>query len=310
MKSIIFVLFAVALAGSLREDFSAFEARYGKNYLASERAFRAKVFEYNMKWADKINAEGHSYKVGATVFADMTNTEFATSKMCGCMLKPTMTKPATPIMEAALEEVDWREKGAVTPVKNQASCGSCWAFSATGALEGGNFVANGKLISVSEQQLVDCDPKSHGCGGGLMTNAFEYVMKKGLCTEEDYPYHAKDEDCKDDKCTAAIHIKGYEEVAQFDGKALKAAVSKAPVSVAVEADSAVFQMYKSGVVDSTACGTHLNHGVLAVGYTDEYWIVKNSWGESWGDKGYIKIKYDETGAGICGINQMNSYPTF
>ena len=143
-----------------------------------------------------------------------------------------------------------------------------------------------------------------------MTNAFEYVMKKGLCTEEDYPYHAKDEDCKDDKCTAAIHIKGYEEVAEFDGKALKAAVSKAPVSVAVEADSAVFQMYKSGVVDSDACGTHLNHGVLAVGYTDEYWIVKNSWSESWGDKGYIKIAYKETGAGICGINQMNSYPTF
>ena len=115
MKSIVFVLFAVALSMSLRSDFSAFEARYGKNYLPSERAFRAKVFEYNMKWAAKINAEGHSYTVGATPFADMTNTEFATSKMCGCMLKPTMTKPATPIMDAALEEVDWREKGAVPP---------------------------------------------------------------------------------------------------------------------------------------------------------------------------------------------------
>ena len=310
MKSIIFVLFAVALAGSLREDFSAFEARYGKNYLASERAFRAKVFEYNMKWAAKVNAEGHSWKVGATPFADMTNTEFATSKMCGCMLKPTMTKPATPIMDAPLEAIDWREKGAVSPVKNQGSCGSCWAFSATGSLEAGNFIANGKMVLVSEQQLVDCDPKSHGCGGGLMTNAFEYVMKKGLCTEEDYPYHAKDEDCKDDKCTVVVQNKGFEMVPANDGKALKAAVSKAPVSVAVEADSAVFQMYKSGVVDSDACGTHLNHGVLAVGYTDEYWIVKNSWGESWGDKGYIKIAYKETGAGICGINQMNSYPTF
>ena len=310
MKSIIFVLFAVALAGSLREDFSAFEARYGKNYLASERAFRAKVFEYNMKWAAKVNAEGHSWKVGATPFADMTNTEFATSKMCGCMLKPTTTKISKNINVRPLEAIDWREKGAVSPVKNQGSCGSCWAFSATGSLEAGNFIANGKMVLVSEQQLVDCDPKSHGCGGGLMTNAFEYVMKKGLCTEEDYPYHAKDEDCKDDKCTAAIHIKGYEEVAQFDGKALKAAVTKAPVSVAVEADSAVFQMYKSGVVDSDACGTSLNHGVLAVGYTDEYWIVKNSWGEKWGDNGYIKIAYKETGAGICGINMDASYPTF
>lgn len=143
-----------------------------------------------------------------------------------------------------------------------------------------------------------------------MDNAFKYVMEKGLCTEEDYPYHAKDEDCKDDKCTAAIHIKGYEDVPAMDGEALKQAVSKAPVSVAVEADSAVFQMYTGGVVDSTACGTSLNHGVLAVGYTDEYWIVKNSWGASWGDKGYIKIAYKATGAGICGINQMNSYPTF
>ena len=310
MKAIVFALFAVALSLSVHSDFSAFEAEYGKNYLASERAFRAKVFEYNMAWAKKVNAEGHPYTVGVTPFADMTNTEFVNSKMCGCMLKPTMTKPATPIMEKAVEEIDWREKGAVTPVKNQASCGSCWAFSSTGALEGGNFVANGKLISLSEQQLVDCDTKSNGCGGGLMTNAFQYVMAHGLCTEEDYPYHAKDEKCNASQCKSAITLKNYEKVPANDGAALKQAVSKAPVSVAVEADSAVFQMYKTGVVDSTACGTSLNHGVLAVGYTADYWIVKNSWGPNWGDKGYIKIAYKETGAGICGINQMNSYPTF
>ena len=310
MKAIVFALFAVALSLSVHSDFSAFEAEYGKNYLASERAFRAKVFEYNMAWAKKVNAEGHPYTVGVTPFADMTNTEFATSKMCGCMLKPTATKIPARLNNRAVEEIDWREKGAVTPVKDQASCGSCWAFSSTGALEGGNFVANGKLISLSEQQLVDCDTKSNGCNGGLMTNAFQYVMAHGLCTEEDYPYHAKDEDCKDDKCESAISIKGYEEVPSYDGAALKQAVSKAPVSVAVEADSAVFQMYKTGVVDSTACGTSLNHGVLAVGYTADYWIVKNSWGPNWGDKGYIKIAYKESGAGICGINQAASYPTF
>ena len=313
MKSIIYVLFAIALATSLRYEntFNSFEARYGKNYInAAERAFRQKVFAYNMEWAQKINSEDHPYTVGATPFADMTNTEFAVSKLCGCMLKPKMTKPATPIMEPAAEAVDWREKGAVTPVKNQASCGSCWAFSATGAMEGRNFVANGELISLSEQQLVDCDHQSSGCGGGLMTYAFEYAKKKGMCKEEDYPYHAVDEDCKDDKCTPVVFPKGYEEVPMFDGAALKQAVSQGPVSVAVEADSIVFQMYTGGVIDSTACGTSLNHGVLAVGYGADYWIVKNSWGESWGDKGYLKIKYTESGAGICGINQMNSYPTF
>ena len=310
MKAIVFALFAVALSLSVHSDFAAFEAEYGKNYLSAERAYRAKVFEYNMAWAKKVNAQNHPYTVGPTPFADMTNTEFATSKMCGCMLKPTGQKNVVRSFATFEGEVDWREKGAVTPVKNQGSCGSCWAFSSTGALEGGNFVAHGELISLSEQQLVDCDPKSHGCGGGLMTNAFEYVKAHGLCTEEDYPYHAKDEDCKDTQCKAAIKIAGYEETPEMDGAALKAAVAKAPVSVAVEADSAVFQMYKSGVVDSTACGTSLNHGVLAVGYTADYWIVKNSWGATWGDNGYIKIKYDATGAGICGINQMNSYPTF
>lgn len=309
---LIFALLAVSMALNLRgeDQFRSFQARFGKNYLASELAYRAKVFEYNMKWAAEMNAMQSSFIVGETPFADMTNTEFANSKLCGCMLTPRMTKPATPIMGYIPDAIDWREKGAVTEVKDQASCGSCWAFSATGSLEGGNFVANGELISLSEQQLVDCDKQSHGCNGGLMTYAFEYVMKKGICTEEAYPYHAKDEDCKDDKCEAVVHIKGYEETEPMSGKSLKEAIAKFPVSVAVAASSAVFQMYKEGVIDSESCGTGLNHGILAVGYADDYIICKNSWGAKWGDKGYLKIKYVESGKGICGLNQMNSYPTF
>ena len=313
MKSIVFVLFAVALATSLRYEntFSAFEARYGKKYVnAAERVFRAKVFAYNMEWAQKVNAEGHPYTVGASPFADMTNTEFATSGMCGCMLKLTQTKPATPIMDPALDAIDWREKGAVTPVKDQSICGGSWAFSAVGSMESMNFITSGKLVPLSEQQVIDCATKSGGCTGGFIDDAYKYAINKGLCSDEDYPYKARGEDCKDDKCTASIHIKSYEVVPRGDGEALKQAASKAPVSVAVDASSAVFQMYTGGVIDSTACGYIPNHAVLAVGYTDEYWIVKNSWGKKWGEDGYVRIAYQATGGGICGINMAGTYPVF
>ena len=316
MKAFVFVLFAVALSVNLRDSaFLQYQKDFGKVYSSpEEQRYRLAVYNNNLKKIEAHNALHLPWTLGVNKFADIAEEEFA-YKFCGCAKDPkSRAGRVTPIYGDAPERIDWREKGAVTPVKDQAACGSCWSFSTTGTVEGAYFIHSGKLVSLSEQQLVDCarEPKyqAEGCGGGWPWSVMDYVSDHGLCTEEDYPYHAKDEDCKDDKCTAAIQIKGYEEVAAYDGAALKAAVSKAPVSVAVEADSAVFQMYTGGVVDSTACGTSLNHGVLAVGYTDEYWIVKNSWGPSWGDEGYIKIAYKATGAGICGINQMNSYPTF
>lgn len=316
MKAFIFALFAVALSVNLRDAaFLQYQKDFNKYYSSvEEERYRLAVYKSNLKKIELHNAQHLPWTMGVNEFADMTEDEFG-FKFCGCAKDPkTRAARSTPIYGDAPERVDWREQGAVTPVKDQASCGSCWSFSTTGTVEGAYFVHSGKLVSLSEQQLVDCatepEYKARGCSGGWPWSVLGYVQKKGLCTEEDYPYHAKDEDCKDDKCEAAIHIKGYEEVEAMSGAALKAAVSKAPVSVAVEADSAVFQMYTGGIVDDSACGTSLNHGVLAVGYGENYWIVKNSWGASWGDKGYIKIAYKETGAGICGINQMNSYPTF
>lgn len=290
--------------------FAAFAKQFEKQYLANEREYRERVFEHNVKWIQHVNSEDHPYKLGITRFADLTNTEFAASRSSNCLLTPKTRKEPKRLTNVPLEAIDWREKGAVTPVKDQLDCGSCWAFSATGAMEGGHFIAHNELVSLSEQELVDCDREDNGCGGGLMVNAFIYAMMGGICSEEGYPYHGVEEECKNTQCHVSARPIGYEEVPEEDGVALKQAVSLAPVSVAVDADSAIFQFYKSGVVDDTACGAHLNHGVLAVGYTADYWIVKNSWGEDWGDHGYIKIKYVPDGYGICGINLMASYPVF
>lgn len=306
MKSVLFVVFAAALAVTLRDDFYAFEAKFEKNYLPEERKFRARVFDYNMKWARKMNAEGHSFTVGMTPFADMTNAEFATSRLCGCA---TSSKPKTAQHLTEFdEEVDWREKGAVTEVKNQGSCGSCWAFGAVGTLEGAYFLKMGKVTSLSEQQLVDCDTKSSGCDGGRIETALTYVQIRGICAEEKYPYTGEAGTCKDNDCTSIFYTGGFWSVFPNSGKDLKAAVTKMPTAVGIQASSKIFQMYTGGVIDSNSCGYIADHAAVVVGYKDDYWIVKNSWGEKWGEDGYVRIKYVENGPGICAINTNAYYP--
>merc|ERR1712072_448577 len=211
--------------------------------------------------------------------------------------------------------IDWVAKGAVTPVKNQKHCGSCWAFSSTGALEGAYFVASGKLVSLSEEDLVQCDTAhDHGCRGGLMDNAFKFVEKNGIASEADYPYtsgYGTTGSCKSDlEHRPVVTIESYTDVPSGDENALKAAASKQPVAVAIEADKSAFQLYSGGVLDNPGCGQQLDHGVLLVGYgTDsgkDYWKVKNSWGASWGEQGYIRMVRNKN---QCGIAQMPSYPT-
>jgi len=217
------------------------------------------------------------------------------------------------------DSVDWTTNGAVTDVKNQGQCGSCWSFSTTGSLEGAWQIKTGQLISLSEQQFVDCDQVDHGCQGGLMDHGFAYAENNAICTEDSYPYQAKKGTCQKSSCSTGIPqggVTGYKDVDSDSKEALMEAVQQQPVSIAIEADKSVFQLYKSGVL-SGMCGSTLDHGVLVVGYgTDassgkDYWKVKNSWGPTWGMEGYILLQRGKPGAGSgeCGIlSGPPSYP--
>jgi len=212
-------------------------------------------------------------------------------------------------------DVDWVAAGAVTPVKDQGQCGSCWAFSTTGTVEGAWFVSKKALVSVSEQQLVDCagSEGNQGCNGGLMTTALDWIVgNKGIAAEAAYPYTARDGRCKTGQ-TSVVTISGHKEVAAGEAN-LMTALNTQPIAIAIEADQTCFQFYHSGILDDRSCGTALDHGVLLVGAGTEagknYWRIKNSWGASWGDKGFIRFIRDKD---QCGINtasrgQYNTFP--
>ena len=210
--------------------------------------------------------------------------------------------------------IDWVEKGAVTPVSNQGQCGSCFSFSSVEAIEGINFLTTGKLLQLSEQQVLDCSRSygNEGCMGGEMPLVFDYVRDHGICTAESYPYKAVVGDCK--KCDTVVKIKGGSLVPSKNEMQLKYVVSRQPVSIAIEADKRLFQLYKSGVLNGD-CGDNLDHGVLVVGYGERdgvpYWKVKNSWGEQWGEQGYVLLYRNDSnvgGSGMCGLALQPSYP--
>ncbi|KAL0432520.1 UNVERIFIED_CONTAM: Cysteine proteinase RD21A [Sesamum latifolium] len=291
----------------LMSMYESWLVKHGKSYNAlGEKERRFEIFKDNLRYIDEQNALGdRSYKLGLNRFADLTNDEYRKTFLGARpdgKRRLTSTKSdryAPKVGESVPDSIDWRAKGAVAPVKDQGSCGSCWAFSTIAAVEGINQIVTRNLISLSEQELVDCDTSyNQGCNGGLMDYAFEFIIKNGgIDSEEDYPYKARDGRCDQFRKNAkVVSIDGYEDVPENNEKALQKAVANQP-----------------GIFTGK-CGTSLDHGVAAVGYGSEngkdYWIVRNSWGASWGEKGYIRMQRNvEARTGLCGIAIEPSYPT-
>ncbi|XP_074467720.1 pro-cathepsin H-like [Sebastes fasciatus] len=299
-------------------QFKQWMSQYTNVYDTEEYHHRLRIFTENKKGIDRHNAGNHSFTMGLNQFSDRTFEEFrklfllTEPQNCSATNGGHVSR-AGPYPES----VDWRMKGnVVTPVKNQGHCGSCWTFSTTGCLESVNAIATGKLIPLSEQQLIDCakDFNNYGCMGGLPSQAFEYIKyNNGLMTEEDYPYKGYDDSCNFEPSLAAAFVLDVVNITSFDEKAMVDAVARLnPVSFGFEV-TADFMHYKEGVYTSTQCKSTpdmVNHAVLAVGYGAEengtpYWIVKNSWGTAWGMDGYFLI---ERGKNMCGLAACSSYP--
>ena len=322
-----------AAAVDVAADFESWVARHTKSYESAEEWIRrAAIFAENAAFVAKHNAEHargeHSHWLGLNALADRTSEEF--SEMLGYdrSLRSAARKPRDDPSDWEYADVrappqkDWVREGAVTHVKNQGQCGSCWAFSTTGSVEGVHFIKTGELVSVSEEELVSCSTKGNaGCNGGLMDNALDWIVRNGgIDSEADWPYNAEAGHCGwfARRFRRPVKIDGFVDVPPEDEAALEKAVAMQPVSVAIEADHRSFQLYAGGVYAANDCGTQLDHGVLVVGYGFDadspghkhFWKVKNSWGDAWGEDGFIRIAKGGKGpAGQCGIASEPVYPT-
>jgi len=307
---------AATITGDVMSAFVDFQTTYGKSYTDAEFPKRLAIFSDNLERVNKLNAEhillGGEAVHGVTKFLDLTPQEFKSIYLTYVPRNDTEVekRPLLELDGPLATTVDWRTKGAVTAVKDQGQCGSCWAFSATEAIESYFFLKKGSLVELSPQQITSCDKVDGGCNGGWPYRAYQYVKSAGgMESKQDYPYTSgggQTGTCKfvSSKVVAGTGLTGYTSIPQNENQ-LATALNNGPASVCVAADA--FQSYRGGILKS--CPGQIDHCVQAVGYdsTNNYWIVRNSWNTNWGEQGYIRI---EMGQDLCQIAQDATFPTW
>jgi len=312
MKFVAVVVLALACVAAAvtqqeaEDQFVAFVSRYSKNYATTEVLLRFKNFRATLVEIERHNAANFTWTMGVNEFADQTYDEFAAKMLTGFDASAVTSDPSVPVLEHKGQpipnDVDWRTQGAVSPIKNQGACGSCWAFGTTGALESANKIKTGNMVLLSEQQLVDCAGSSgnQGCNGGLPSSAYNWIKANGICSAADYPYTARDGTCKK-TCKPAVRISGFTNVGKTEA-AHSAAVTQQPLSIGIDATQ--LKNYKSGIFQGP-CGTSLNHAVLTIGFTSDSFILKNSWGTSFGEQGFFRFARNKN---LCGMLNVVNFP--
>lgn len=313
MKSFVATLLATVATASLKSKYMSYVVEHSKGYHTVDEFARHEAhFIETEVFINEHNMSNTSFSVAHNFISDMTEEQKA--HLRGRIPRRTLktTEPVLLSEEGVPSTVDWITMGAVNPVQDQGQCGSCWAFSSVASLEGAHWLATRNLLKFSEQQLVDCAGfkyGNYGCNGGLEDNAFKYYETNKAILGADYPYTGKNGSCQYDSLSnSGVEVSTYLDVAADNLNQLTAAVAQQVVSIAIEADKRVFQQYSTGIFDSDSCGTNLDHAVAIVGYGIDYWLVRNSWGTSWGEAGYIKIA-KTSGDGVCGINMEPVYPS-